>query len=73
MSVSAISGHAALIHADEQALPSAISKIRDLTKLGRERRRERHKTIDLITKYNDFMLECNHLAAFPSFSFVNRT
>ena len=50
-----------------------LSNNRDLTKLGRERRRERHKTIDLITKYNDFTLECNHLAAFPSSSFVNRT
>ena len=44
------------------------------TQLGRERKQERHKTIDLITKYNDFTLECNQLAAFPLlFSFVNRT
>ena len=50
-----------------------VNFYRDLTKFGRERRRERHKTIDLITKYNDFTLECNHLTAFPSFSFVNRT
>ena len=46
---------------------------RDLTQLGRECRRERHKTVDLITKYNDFTWECNQLATFPSSSFVNRT
>ena len=37
-------------------LTSSFSDSRDLTKLGRERRRERRKTIDLITKYNDFTL-----------------
>ena len=51
----------------------ATGDTRDLTKLGRERRRECHKIIDLFTKYNDFTLEYNHLAAFPSSSFVNRT
>ena len=47
--------------------------IGDLSQLGREHRRERHKTIDLITKYNDFTWECNQLVPFPSSSFVNRT
>ena len=46
---------------------------REHTQLGRERRRERHKTIDLITEYNDFTWERNQLATFPSSSFVNRT
>ena len=27
--------------------------------------RERHKTVDLITEYNHFTWECNHLATFP--------
>ena len=47
----------------------------DLTQTGRERRRERYKTIHLIRKYNDFTWECNQLSTFPSssFGFVNRT
>ena len=28
---------------------------------GRERQRERYKTVDLITEYNHFMWECNYL------------
>ena len=37
-------------------LTSSFSDSRDLTKLGRERRRECRKTIVFITKYNDFTL-----------------
>ena len=32
---------------------------------GREHRRERYKTIDLVTEYNHCTGECNHLATFP--------
>ena len=47
---------------------------RDLSKLGRERRRERYKTIDLIAEHiYDSTWECNQLATFPLSSFVNRT
>ena len=35
---------------------------RELKQWGRERQRERYKTIDLITDYNHFMWECSHLA-----------
>ena len=42
--------------------PSHISKDRELKQRGQERQRECHKTIDLITEYNHFMWECNHLA-----------
>ena len=42
--------------------PNHINKNRELKQRGRERQRERHKTIDLITEYNHFMWECNHLA-----------
>ena len=41
---------------------------RELKKRGRERERERYKTIDLITEYNPFTWECNHLATFPPWS-----
>ena len=46
--------------------------IRELQQRGRERQRERYKTMDLITEYNDFMWECNRLATFPSSSLQNR-
>ena len=46
---------------------------RDFLQPGRERRRERYKTIDLITEYNDFTWKWNQLAAFPPSSSVNRT
>ena len=42
--------------------PSHINKNRELKQRERERQRESYKTIDLITKYNHFMWECNHLA-----------
>ena len=42
--------------------PSHINKNRELKQRGRERQRKRYKTIDLITEYNNFMWECNHLA-----------
>ena len=43
--------------------PSYINtENRKLKQRGRERQRERYKTIDLITEYNHFMWECNHLA-----------
>ena len=38
--------------------------IRELKQRGRERQRERYKTIDLITEYNHCTWECNHLATF---------
>ena len=38
--------------------------IRELKQRGRERQRERYKTIDLITEYNHFTWECNHLGTF---------
>ena len=41
--------------------PSHINKNRKLKQRGWERQRERYKTIDLITEYNYFMWECNHL------------
>ena len=41
--------------------PRHINKNGELKQWGRERRRERYKTIDLITEYNHFMWECNHL------------
>ena len=41
--------------------PSHINKNRKLKQRGWERQRERYKTIDLITLYNHFMWECNHL------------
>ena len=34
---------------------------RELKQRGRERQRECYKTIDLITEYDHFMWECNHL------------
>ena len=42
--------------------PSHINKNRKLKQRGWERQRERYKTTDLITEYNHFMWECNHLA-----------
>ena len=49
-----------------------ISKIilynRELTQRRREPRRERYKTMDLITEYNNFTWECNQLAVFPPLS-----
>ena len=45
--------------------PRHISKNRELKQWGRERRRERYKTIDLITEYNHFLWECNHLVHRP--------
>ena len=42
--------------------PSHINKNRELKQRGRECQRECYKTIDLITEYNHFMWECNHLA-----------
>ena len=45
--------------------PRHISKNRELKQWGRERRREGYKTIDLITEYNHFLWECNHLVHRP--------
>ena len=45
--------------------------IRELKQQGRQR--ERDKTIDLITKYNNFMCECQQLATLTSSSLENRT
>ena len=42
--------------------PSHINKNRELKQRRRECHWERCKTIDLITEYNHFMWECNHLA-----------
>ena len=42
--------------------PSHINKNRELKQLGRECQQECYKTIDLITEYNNFTWECNHLA-----------
>ena len=41
--------------------PSHINKNREFEQRGRECQRECYKTIDLITEYNNFMWECNHL------------
>ena len=41
---------------------------RELKQRGRERQRERHKTIDSVTEYKHFTWEYNHLATFPSSS-----
>ena len=41
--------------------PSHINKNRELKQREQERHWERCKTIDLITEYNHFMWECNHL------------
>ena len=41
--------------------PSHINKNRELKQRGRESQRECYKTIYLITEYNHFMWECNHL------------
>ena len=40
---------------------SHISKNRELKQRGREYQQECYKTMDLITEYNHFMWECNHL------------
>ena len=42
-------------------IPSHINKNRELKQRGRECQRECYKTTDLITEYNHFMWECNHL------------
>ena len=52
----------AIILSHLQNTPSHISKNRELKQRGQERQRECHKTIDLITEYNHFTWECNHLA-----------
>ena len=38
--------------------------LRELKQRGRERQLERYKTIDLVTEYNHFTWECNHLPTF---------
>ena len=41
--------------------PSNINKNIELKQRGQERQEELYKTIDLITEYNHFMWECDHL------------
>ena len=42
-----------------------LSYTRELKQQGRERQRERYKTIDLRAEYNRCTWECHHLATFP--------
>ena len=60
-----------MLELDLKRVVSRHGIIRGLTQLGREPRRERHKTIDLIIEYNDSTWECNQLATFPSSSLKN--
>ena len=57
--------HGAMIMNDVWGGLKGASELRELKQRGRERQRERHKTVDSVTEYNHCTWEYNHLATFP--------